>query len=57
VPYRLEIHHPPWPLQAARAELSRNSMAGANRLQLPDRQPLLHFVERQDMVAWMPSAL
>src|SRR5262249_3202813 len=28
-PYRLEIHHPPWRLQAASAEFRRNTMAEA----------------------------
>ena len=51
-PYRLEIHHPPWPLQPARADLQRNSMAAAAGVTLPSVAPLLHFVLRQDMVAW-----
>lgn len=57
VPYRLEIHHPPWPLQPADAEFTRNTMADAARLSLPDMKPLLHFSKRQDMVAWPPTAL
>jgi uncharacterized protein YqjF (DUF2071 family) len=55
--YRLEIHHPPWPLQRAEAEFVRNTMADAAGLSLPDAQPLLHFSRRQDIVAWMPVAL
>jgi uncharacterized protein YqjF (DUF2071 family) len=57
VPYRLEIHHPPWRLQAARADIRRNSMADASGVALPDLQPLLHFSKRQDMVAWAPTRL
>jgi uncharacterized protein YqjF (DUF2071 family) len=57
VPYRLEIHHPPWPLQPARAELTRNTMAAVNGIVLPNRAPLLHFARRQDMVAWAPASL
>jgi uncharacterized protein YqjF (DUF2071 family) len=56
-PYRLEIHHPPWPLQPARARIARNSMAQADGLILPDVPPLLHFVKRQDMVAWPPMSV
>jgi hypothetical protein len=56
-PYRLEIHHPPWPLQAADAEFARNTMADAAGLPLADVKPLLHFSKRQDMVAWPPTAL
>jgi uncharacterized protein len=56
-PYRLDIHHPPWRLQPADAELIRNTMSDAAGLSLPDVKPLLHFSKRQDMVAWLPSAL
>lgn len=56
-PYRLEIHHPPWPLQPADAVFTHNSMAGAAGIALPDEPPLLHFSKRQDMVAWAPAAL
>jgi uncharacterized protein len=56
-PYRLEIHHPPWPLQPAEAQFMRNTMAGAAGLRVPDVEPLLHFAARQDMVAWAPTAL
>ncbi len=55
--YRLEIHHPPWPLQAADAEFAYNTMAAAAGLPLPDMKPLLHFSKRQDMVAWPPTSL
>jgi hypothetical protein len=55
--YRLDIHHPPWPLQPAAAEWTRNSMALAAGIVLPDTAPLLHFSKRQDMVAWAPAAL
>jgi uncharacterized protein YqjF (DUF2071 family) len=50
--YRLEIHHPPWPLQVAEADIGVNTMADVAGLRLPARQPLLHFARRQDMVAW-----
>ncbi len=50
--HRLEIHHPPWPLQPAEAILTVNGMAAAAGLRLPALEPLLHFSKRQDMVAW-----
>jgi uncharacterized protein YqjF (DUF2071 family) len=56
-PYRLEIHHPPWPLRPADAQFARNTMADAAGLSLADTKPLLHFSKRQDMVAWAPTAL
>ena len=52
---RLEIHHPPWPLQAAEATIDVNTMADAAGIRLPSMAPLLHFAKRQDMVAWAPA--
>lgn len=49
---RLEIHHPPWLLRRAEAEIEVNTMASAAGVRLPSMAPLLHFAGRQDMVAW-----
>ena len=54
---RLDIHHPPWPLQIAEAAISRNTMAEATGISLPAGAPLLHYAHRQDMVAWLPSRI
>lgn len=56
-PYRLDIHHPPWPLQTAEARIDANGMAGANGLARPAGPPLLHFARRLDVVAWAPTKL
>ena len=56
-PIRVDIHHPPWPLQPASAEIRRNTMALAAGLSLPDEPPVLHFARRQDVVAWRPIRL
>jgi uncharacterized protein YqjF (DUF2071 family) len=48
---RGEIHHPPWPLQAAEAEIEVNTMGEQIGLELAGT-PLLHFAERQDVVFW-----
>src|SRR5262245_23000420 len=55
--YRLEIHHPVWPLESAEAEIPVNTMAQAAGITLPAMAPLLHFVKRQDMVCWAPERL
>jgi uncharacterized protein YqjF (DUF2071 family) len=55
--YRLDIHHPRWLLQPAEAQLKRNTMTDVCGIALPDQLPLLHFVNRQDMVAWPPRRL
>ena len=49
--YRGEIHHPPWPLQAAQATIDVNTMAGQVGVEL-EGTPLLHYAERQDVVFW-----
>jgi uncharacterized protein YqjF (DUF2071 family) len=54
---RLEIHHLPWHLQMAEAEIETNTMATAAGLRLPSMAPRLHFTKRQDMIAWLPTAV
>ena len=49
-----EIHHLPWPLQPATAEIMVNTMAAASGIALPRQPPLLHFARRLDVVVWPP---
>jgi uncharacterized protein YqjF (DUF2071 family) len=51
------IHHPPWPLQGAAAEIRRNTMTHPLGLALPPQQPMLHFARRLDVVAWSVQRL
>jgi uncharacterized protein YqjF (DUF2071 family) len=55
--YRLDIHHPPWPLETAYADIALNTMAAAAGIHLPDAAPLLHFSKRQDAVCWAPDRI
>jgi uncharacterized protein YqjF (DUF2071 family) len=55
--YRLEIHHPPWELQIAEADITLNTMAEASGIRLPSMAPLVHYSRRQDVVAWAPERL
>jgi uncharacterized protein YqjF (DUF2071 family) len=48
---RGEIHHEPWPLQAAEATIAENTMPPEG-IALLDDDPLLHFSARQDVVIW-----
>jgi uncharacterized protein YqjF (DUF2071 family) len=50
--YRGDIHHAPWPLQRAEAEIASNSMAAASGIALPDSPPLLHYAQRLDVRLW-----
>jgi uncharacterized protein YqjF (DUF2071 family) len=56
-PYRLEIHHPPWSLQVAQAAIATNTMAAVNGIAISGPPALLHFVRRQDVIAWAPTYL
>lgn len=49
-----EIHHRPWPLQRAAAEITENGLPGAEGVPAPDGPPLLHFSRRQDTLIWVP---
>jgi uncharacterized protein YqjF (DUF2071 family) len=52
--YRAEIHHPPWPLQLAEAEIDVNTMTAP--LAIPLRgEPLLHVARRLDVMTWAPE--
>jgi uncharacterized protein len=48
---RAEIHHEPWPLQPAEAEIGENTMPPSG-ISLADEKPLLHFAARLDIVVW-----
>lgn len=48
---RAEIHHRPWRLQAAAAELAHDRLVPSG-VELPADEPLLHFSHRQDVVVW-----
>lgn len=56
--WRAEIHHLPWPLQEAEAEIITNTVAQSQGIELPSRAPaLLHFAKRLDVVAWWPRRI
>lgn len=50
--YRTEVHHRPWPLQRAEAEISANSVSAAGGLPVSGPPALLHFARRIDVVVW-----
>lgn len=54
---RLQIHHPPWPLQSAAALIDENTVGAAQGIALAGPPPLLHFSRRIDVVAWTPERL
>lgn len=51
-PRRGDIHHCPWPLQHAEAELHFGALTAQHGIILPAQPPLLHFARQLDIVAW-----
>jgi uncharacterized protein len=52
-----DIHHQPWPLQRAQADIAANTMAQACGLRLEGPPPELHFARRLDVLIWAPRPL
>jgi uncharacterized protein YqjF (DUF2071 family) len=50
--YRTDIHHHPWPLQPAEAELRVNELGDPHGLAFEGAPALMHFSRRLDVVAW-----
>ncbi len=50
--FRGDIHHRPWPLQNGEVEVETLDMTRLPGIDLPAVKPLVHFVERLDVVGW-----
>jgi len=50
--FRGDIHHVPWPLQDAEAEIAVNTIPASAGIQLPRMKPLLHFAKKLDVLIW-----
>lgn len=50
---RTEVHHAPWPLQHAAAEIATNAIAAPQGIAIGG-VPVLHFSRRIDVVVWPP---
>jgi uncharacterized protein YqjF (DUF2071 family) len=53
----IDIHHHPWPLQPAVADIGVNTMALAAGLTLPDMPPLVHFARTLEVLVWTHEQL
>ena len=54
---RAGIHHLPWPLEEAEAEIEQNDLASAIGIQLPDQAPILHYSRRLAVYIWPAEVL
>jgi uncharacterized protein YqjF (DUF2071 family) len=55
--HRGDIHHHPWPLRPAEAEVEKLTMTEQIGVALPETGPVLHFSERLDVLAWSPRRI
>jgi uncharacterized protein YqjF (DUF2071 family) len=55
--YRAEIHHLPWTLQAATAEMEVNSMTQTLGIELPKKPDLMLFSRSLKVLVWAPERL
>jgi uncharacterized protein YqjF (DUF2071 family) len=54
---RANIHHIPWPLEEAEADIEQNDLPAAAGLQLPDEPPVLHYSRRLAVYVWQAERL
>ncbi len=47
-----DVHHVPWPLQTAEAEIRKSTMLEALGIPTPREKPLLHFTRELQVAAW-----
>ncbi len=52
-----EIHHMPWQLEEAEADIPCNELPGSFGFTLPDRPPMLHYSQAIEMQAWLPRGV
>jgi len=50
--YRGEIHHVPWPLQAASVRIQENSIARTAGIELPDTPSAVSFARELEVLIW-----
>ena len=51
-PVRANLHHVPWPLEEAEAEIERNDLGHSIGIELPDIEPVLHYSRRLAVYVW-----
>jgi len=52
---KANIHHVPWPLEKAEAEIEHNDLPAQFGLTLPDTPPLLHYSRHLAVYVWPPE--
>jgi uncharacterized protein YqjF (DUF2071 family) len=52
---RANVHHVPWPLEDAAAEIERNDLPASVGIQLEEQEPVLHYSRRLAVYMWPPE--
>lgn len=55
--YRGDIHHLPWPLQQAHAEIQENTIAQAAGIPLQGPPAIVSFTRELEVLVWWPQAI
>jgi len=55
--YRADIHHLPWSLESAAADIERNTMTETLGISLPPAPSLMHFSRTLKVLVWAPERL
>jgi uncharacterized protein YqjF (DUF2071 family) len=54
---RADVHHVPWPLQHAAAEIHENGLHLPHGLTVSGPPETLHFARRLDVIVWTPTVV
>jgi uncharacterized protein YqjF (DUF2071 family) len=54
-PIRANVHHVPWPLEEADAEIEQNDLPASIGIDLVDQEPVLHYSRRLAVYMWPPE--
>ena len=52
---RANVHHVPWPLEDAAAEIERNDLPASIGISVQDQEPVLHYSRRLAVYMWPPE--
>ncbi len=52
---RANVHHVPWPLEDAAAEIERNDLPASIGIALDHQEPVLHYSRRLAVYMWPPE--
>jgi uncharacterized protein YqjF (DUF2071 family) len=53
--HRTEVHHRPWPLQTAEAEVDATDLMASHGIDVVGAPALLHFAKHVDVLTWAPQ--